>query len=77
MACRRPYPFSFTDIKLCAARMHKVKLPEWVLLMQMAIALQGSATVRTRVNHGEAVKVALLSGVVWASKASMMSHWLG
>jgi len=38
----------------------KVKFPKWVLLMQMAVALQGGATVRTRVNHGEAVKVALL-----------------
>jgi len=35
--------------------MHKVKLSEWVLLMQMAVALQGSAPVRIRVNHGEAV----------------------
>jgi len=40
--------------------MHKVKLPERVLLMQMAVSLQGSTTVRTRVKHGEAVKIALL-----------------
>jgi hypothetical protein len=60
MTCAHPYPFSFSDIKFCAACMHKVKLPEWLLLMQIAISLQGSTTVRARVNYGEAVKVALL-----------------
>jgi hypothetical protein len=60
MARSHPYPFAFADIKFFAARMHKVELPEWVLLMQMAVSLQGSATVMTRVKHGEAVKVALL-----------------
>src|SRR5882672_8519131 len=60
MARSHPYPFSFADIKFCAARMHKVELPERVLLMQIAISLQGNAPVRTRVKHGEAVKVALL-----------------
>jgi hypothetical protein len=60
MACSHPYPFSLADIQLYATGVHKVKLPKWVLLMQMAVALQGGATVRTRVNHGEAVKVALL-----------------
>jgi hypothetical protein len=60
MACSHPYPFALADIQLYATGVHKVKLPKWVLLMQMAVALQGSATVRTRVNHGEAVKVALL-----------------
>src|SRR6266581_2230054 len=60
MARAHPYPFAFADIKFCAARMHKVKLPEGILLMQMAVSLQGGAPVRTRVNHGEAVKVVLL-----------------
>src|SRR5262249_6729910 len=60
MACSRPYPFSLADIPLYATGVHKVKLPKWVLLMQMAVALQGGATVRTRVKHGEVVKVALL-----------------
>ena len=60
MVRSHPYPFAFTDIKFCAARMHKVKLPEWVLLMQMAVSLQGNTTVRTHVKHGEAVKVVLL-----------------
>jgi len=60
MACSHPYPFSLADIQLYATGVHKVKLPKRVLLMQMAVALQGGATVRTRVNHGEAVKVALL-----------------
>ena len=60
MACAHRYPFAFTDIKFCAVRMHKVKFPEWVLLMQIAISLQGSAPVRTRIKHGEAVKVTLL-----------------
>ena len=60
MACAHPYPFAFTDIKFCTARMHKVKFPEWLLLMQIAISLQGSATVSARINYGEAVKVALL-----------------
>src|SRR5262249_1111528 len=51
---------TFANIKFCAARMHKVKLPEGILLVQMAVSLQGSTPVRTRVNNGEAVKVGLL-----------------
>jgi hypothetical protein len=60
MVRSHPYPFAFADIEFCAARMHKVKFPEWILLMQMAVSLQGSATVRTHVNHSEVVKMALL-----------------
>src|ERR1043166_6405021 len=60
MARSHPYPVPFTDLQLCATGVHKVELPEWVLSIQMAVSLQGSAPVRTRVNHGEAVKVALL-----------------
>jgi hypothetical protein len=60
MARSHPYPFAFTDIQLCATGVHKVELPEWVLLMQMTVSLQGSTTVRTRVNYGEAVKVSPL-----------------
>ena len=60
MARAHPYPSSLADIKFCTARMHKVELSKWVLLMQIAISLQGSAPIRARVNHGEAVEVALL-----------------
>src|SRR5262245_34821388 len=60
MACSHPYPCSLADIQLYANGVHKVKLPKWVLLMQMTVSLQGSAPIRTRINHGEAVKVALL-----------------
>src|SRR5262245_1974255 len=60
MACSHPYPFSLADIQLYATGVHKVELPKWILLMQMAISLQSGATVKTRVNHGEAVKVAPL-----------------
>jgi len=40
--------------------MHKVELAEGVLLMQMAVSLQGSTAIRPRVNHSEAVKVSPL-----------------
>ena len=60
MVRSHPYPIAFTDVKFCTTGVHKIQLSEWVLLMQMAVSLQGGAAVRTRVNHGEAVKVALL-----------------
>jgi hypothetical protein len=62
MAAPNAYPLSFTDIKVFAARVHKVEFTGRVLLMEATISLHGGGSIRAAFDNGYTIKLSVVVG---------------